>query len=263
MKKVFYILLIHFILLLGFTSILVFKKKEYKVVVGLSTIPDREDKVVKSIDSLLSQTYKPEKIILTICKKYKRFPDKRFDKTVLDKYKDNDLLIINEIDNDYGPISKLFGILDYYENNNIKLKNTMILICDDDVMYKTDMIERFYNRFILNSKRCYSFYVSHNYANNCNVAFGADGIAVSANKLGNIKSFYQKCIEYDPRLFYHDDLVISKYLSIKNCEIVKLSYKNYGLVYIPVFGNVHSLNGLMDELSRYSLNRIKIPKFTL
>ena len=62
-------------------------------------------------------------------------------------------LIINRVDEDYGPITKLFGAL---LNNNIP-DNTALLICDDDIHYKKDFVKLIYNEYKKNTDKIYSY----------------------------------------------------------------------------------------------------------
>ena len=90
---------------------------ENKYIISFTTIPTRLKNIHLTIDSLLNQIVMPEKIILNMPKIYSL----RF-KTSVDIISVNELLkkyqnkiIINYLDEDYGPGTKLLGLL----NNNI------------------------------------------------------------------------------------------------------------------------------------------------
>ena len=96
-------------------------------IVSLTTIPTRINFIEKTIKSLVEQTLKPSKIILNIPKKYNfRFKgslDYSIVKKKLGKYKND--VIINNITEDYGPGSKILGLL---ENKILKDEHTLSLI---------------------------------------------------------------------------------------------------------------------------------------
>ena len=101
-------------------------------------------------------------------------------------------------------------------------------------------------------------YFIYNPTNKCKVGFGADGFALNSNILNNIKLFYDQCMKLNNNLFYHDDLVISKYLSIHGYNIEKLKVKKGDKLIYDQLVDISSLNKLDNELSRYNLNKIKI-----
>jgi len=95
-------------------------------VVSLTTIPSRLEDIGQTIRSLEMQVVKPQKIILNIPEKYNRF--KETVQTLPDFITNNPLVYVNKIREDYGPATKMLGILE------LDLKpSTVVLICDDDV----------------------------------------------------------------------------------------------------------------------------------
>lgn len=65
----------------------------------------------------------------------------------------NDNLIINRTNEDYGPITKLLGTL---LNKNIP-NDACILICDDDIPYYKDFVKLIYNEYTKNKNIIYSY----------------------------------------------------------------------------------------------------------
>jgi hypothetical protein len=261
MTKIIYILLIHFLLLLIFTSYMVLRKKDYPIIVGLTSFPGREKSIGKSINTILKQTKLPDKIIISICHDYKRFPNILYDERYLEKYKNNEKILIHKCQ-DYGPMTKLFGILDYYNNKKIKLKNSLIILMCDDCIYKPWVIEKIHERFKLNPKRAYCYSLNYNYANKCDVIDGNSAPSLNSNMTKNMMNYYNSCIEYDHRLFSSSDLVFSKYLVQYNYELVKLTPKKGIGIYSPIPGSKNSISCQSDELSIIVLKKIKIPKFS-
>tara|TARA_R110002074_G_scaffold8841_9_gene35823 strand:+ start:5256 stop:6011 length:756 start_codon:yes stop_codon:yes gene_type:complete len=97
-----------------------------KYVVSLTTIPSRLSKLQPVLDSYLSQSIKPEKIILNIPREYMRFPGKQIQVPDYGPH-----VLINRTPEDYGPATKLLGTL------GLKLDpDTIIIVSDDDNVKK-------------------------------------------------------------------------------------------------------------------------------
>ena len=104
------------------------------IYVSLTTIPQRLKNLNQSIESLLKQTRKPDKIFINIPLKYRRFSNTIEDKQI-PKF-DNSIVEITRCE-DCGPGTKLLGSLDKLK------KNSLIILADDDHSYEDYMIEKF------------------------------------------------------------------------------------------------------------------------
>ena len=101
------------------------------IYVSVTTIPQRIKTINKSIESLINQTVKPDKIFINIPKIYKRFEK---------KIEDNEVPNFPEIVevtrcNDFGPGTKLLGSINKID------KNSLLILADDDHVYDNFMIE--------------------------------------------------------------------------------------------------------------------------
>ena len=105
------------------------------IYVSLSTIPSRIKNLTKSVESLLNQTQKPDKIFINIPYKYKRFSEVVEDSEI-PKFKSRNIEITRC--QDFGPGTKLLGSLEKLK------KNSLIILADDDNIYEDYMIEKFY-----------------------------------------------------------------------------------------------------------------------
>ena len=91
------------------------------------------------------------KVLLNIPYKFKKTDEEYIiPDNIKELEKDN--LIINRLDEDYGPITKLFGAL---LNNNIP-DNSALLICDDDIHYKIDFVNYLYKEYVKDDTKIYS-----------------------------------------------------------------------------------------------------------
>ena len=171
------------------------------IYVSLSTIPQRVKNINLSVDSLLKQTKKPDKIFINIPNKYQRF-DEMVNDNQIPKFSDSRVEITRC--EDCGPGTKLLGSLDKLN------KNSLLILADDDHIYEDYMIEKFYYFYSRAPNNAYSFYVHP--LGNFGVGQGADGFAINTNHLDGIKIFYDKIVKNYKELFLYDDLWISYFL---------------------------------------------------
>ena len=112
-----------------------------KYYIHLSTIQPRFPYLNGVINSWLNQNVKPEKIVITTSTTDSRYTSHE----ILDQY-NNDNIIIQIIDVDYGPNNKIIGALKFYESLEDK-DNVYIIICDDDILYNEKTI-KLYKEYI-------------------------------------------------------------------------------------------------------------------
>ena len=171
------------------------------IYISLTTIPQRIKHLNKTIESLLKQSQKPDKIFINIPLKYKRF-NEIIDDDQIPKF-DDKIIEITRCE-DYGPGTKLLGSLNKLE------KNSLIILADDDNIYEDYMIEKFYHYYSIAPENAYSFYVHP--LGNFGIGQGADGFAINTNHLKGIKKFYDIVVKDYRELFLYDDLWISYFL---------------------------------------------------
>ena len=171
------------------------------IYVSLTTIPQRIKSIKKSIDSLINQTQKPDKIFINIPTKYRRFSETIQDDQI-PKFSNDSVEIIRC--DDFGPGTKLLGSLEKLS------KNSLVILADDDNIYENYMIEKFYYYYCLSPNNAYSFYVHP--LGNFGIGQGADGFAINTNCLDGIKKFYDFVVKDYKELFLYDDLWISYFL---------------------------------------------------
>ncbi|HJO77117.1 MAG TPA: hypothetical protein QF874_00565 [Pelagibacteraceae bacterium] len=182
------------------------------IYVSLTTIPQRIKNLYKSVESLLKQTQKPDKIFINIPNKFKRFEETINDDEI-PKF-DNKIVEITRCE-DCGPGTKLLGSLDKLK------KDSLVILADDDNIYEDYMIEKFFYFYSIAPNNSYSFYVHP--LGNFGIGQGADGFAINTNHLDGIKKFYETVVKNYKELFLYDDLWISYFLRfIKKNKILSL-----------------------------------------
>ena len=171
------------------------------IYVSISTIPQRLKNLNETVDSLLKQTQKPNKIFINIPYKYERFSE-IIEENQIPKF-NSDIVEITRCE-DCGPGTKLLGSLNKLNNDSL------IILADDDNIYEDYMIEKFYYYYSIAPNNSYSFYVHP--LGNFGIGQGADGFAINTNHLSGIKNFYDKIVKNYKELFLYDDLWISYFL---------------------------------------------------
>jgi len=217
-----------------------------KIYVSLTSIPPRQKHLPSIIESLLKNSVLPEKIIINICKKYDRYLNETVDLTLLEKYKNNKLIIINLIDTDYGPITKIFGYLDELLKLD-DLDNRYILTADDDLLYKPNFIEAFINKNKLDNNSIFTGY-TENRGKKFDTCFGADGILIKLSYLHKIREYANFLINKEIKFKYHDDFILSSYFYLNNIKTLRV-------------GNVSRYNSKESDYScndEYSLTNYEL-----
>ena len=182
------------------------------IYVSLTTIPSRVKNLYKSVESILKQTHKPNKIFINIPNKYKRF-EETIENNQVPQFNDPSVEITRC--NDFGPGTKLLGSLNKFK------KNSLVILVDDDHVYENYMIEKFNYFYSKAPENAYSFYVHP--LRNFGVGQGADGFAINSNFLQGINKFYDTVVKENKDLFIHDDLWTSFFLFyVKKVKILSL-----------------------------------------
>ncbi len=129
-----------------------FNNSNDNIYITLTTIPERLANLwfYKNLKYLMNLNG-DFKVVLNIPYKWKKTGEEYIIPDNIRKLEKNNL-IINRVDKDYGPITKLFGAL---LNDNIP-DNSCLLICDDDIVYKSDFVISLYNEYIKDDTKIYS-----------------------------------------------------------------------------------------------------------
>lgn len=105
-----------------------------RIVCSLTTIPQRYELLPKTIESLQAQTVQPSVIYIHVApetmKKSRQDIDKL--KSIVSRYPN---VVVNVIETDLGPITKVIPVLPLIQDDD------KVVLVDDDVVYKPDMIE--------------------------------------------------------------------------------------------------------------------------
>jgi hypothetical protein len=220
------------------------------IYVSITTIPQRIKSLGKSINSLLNQSKKPDKVFINIPYKYRRFSETIKDHEI-PKF-DNSIVEITRCE-DYGPATKLLGSIDKLE------KNSLIILFDDDHIYENYMIEKFSHFYTKSPNNAYSFYVHP--LGKFGIGQGADGFGINTNYLNGIKDFYNKVVKDYKELFLHDDLWISYFLYFfKKNKVLSLQNhlkKDKDGKFSPIYKKHIVASGLVETYGENLIEAVK------
>ena len=204
-----------------------------KVVISLTTLPTRLDKLLVTLKSLNNQTVPPDEIYLTLPINCERLNMKYTD--ITDQVKN--LCTIVKIDQDYGPITKIVGAL-----KKEKDPDTIIITVDDDIIYPPTLIEDLmywhgkYPDSALGSSGLaigsypfrYSLIFNQEHQNHwftmkpssrrnkTDIIYGYAGALYKRYMFPSYSDLYDELLSYcmeDRDLFLNDDVVLSCYLN--------------------------------------------------
>ncbi len=121
-----------------------------KIIVSVTTTPDRIKHLYKIIKNILKQTQYIDKIYINL-----PYYSKNDEKYIVPEklYNIDERVYINRIDEDYGPATKLYPTL-----LKERGKNTIIITIDDDKIYDKRMIELLVREYRMNPYQVYGYY---------------------------------------------------------------------------------------------------------
>ena len=200
-----------------------------KVVISMTTIPSRINRLKPTITSLLDSSKRVDKIYLNIPK----ISCKGVLYHIPNWLKSLKNIEINYIEKDFGPATKLIPIL-RKEN-----KKTIIIVIDDDVIYGTKMVENYIKTFYLRGKKealtifgsniengeiCEEWpgFVSYRGGTYVSILKGHDSFLVTPEMFSsNVFNF-----DIAPKeCFWVDDIWFSGWLKYNNVKIYSLGFQ--------------------------------------
>lgn len=218
-----------------------------KVVVSLTTIPDRIDKMGPTLCSILTQTKRVDEIRINV--PYRSMKGDKYN--IPDGLKGLKYVKIYRVKKDLGPATK---VLPTAADEN---PHTKIIVVDDDNLYGSKLVENLVKVFkarkekdvITNygsnidtgsARRIYDFYKGGN--KHVDVLFGCGGYILTPSMLPPGVYNYD---DAPKDVFYVDDNWISGWLSLNNVKIYLMGMR-YGCTFFPslkCFGTISLSDG--------------------
>lgn len=203
-------------------------KTKLRIVVSLTTTPYRIDKIQATLDSMLQQSVKPDKIYLNIPYYLKRDNLEYKIPGWLQNYPGINIVRTE----DYGPITKLLPTLQYEQD-----PQTIIITIDDDVWYPKHVVRDLVD-FMLKTKNSAATPVHISFALNADLQFtnikykyqhaSKTRLVIGAAGVAYRRSFFAG--DFAPTITnlpntckLSDDLIISLYLASKRIDIQQVA----------------------------------------
>jgi hypothetical protein len=123
-----------------------------RVIVSLSTLPDRISNLVPTLESMLNQTRVPDEIVLAI----PEFSLRQKTRYVIPKYLDSYSKVrVLQCARDWGPATKFIPVIQ--EELAANRGDTLIMVVDDDRIYPPDALEIYlhYHRELPDGSLCF------------------------------------------------------------------------------------------------------------
>ena len=206
-------------------------------IISVTTIPSRIHHLYNRCKELLEQTYPASKIILNIPKKCRRTGETYIIPENLIKFLNSVENTVINYTKDYGPATKLLGLIHYKELSKLP-ENTIIIVIDDDMKYPKNLLEKYNIAYNIDKNKIYSFGGGQIISYDDKLPM----IAWKKNKIINFIEgylswsisikYFKKCIndffkiQYMPKqVFLADDLYLSNIISKHRITMNKLDSK--------------------------------------
>ncbi len=244
-------------------SLPILSDKKRSVYISLTTIPTRfiSDEFTKVINNLCQPGV--DLIIIALAKTYKRTfeYDENIYKEKINNFEDDFKGKVKIIQtDDYGPGTKLLGLLEFNNTTPFLNNDDLIIVLDDDMYYSDNLVNIHRTAFLeydcdfcacdqkmLKEWRTYVLHDKNElyYNNYITKLYGWLSFSFKYSVLSNLRTHYQELVTKYPTINYHDDLMFTLY-----CKIYKL--KGIGTT-IPTF-KYYLAKTELDDLNNLRTN---------
>lgn len=216
------------------------------LIVSITTLPSRIAEMRPSLESLLANRQRPDKIFVPLPAISLR---EKCGYTLPDFLRSSDfcgdIIDVVPVERDWGPGTKLLGAL------NRLLADTCLVVADDDVRYRPDFLHGLATAQAADHGASFSY---HTYINDgVTIGQGCDGFSFWTPNLDGIAAFAATYVKDTPLLF-HDDLWISFFLATRGIAIKEIHRPDGQPVY-DITHQINPLNMLSGEFARGTIRR--------
>lgn len=236
------------------------------VIVTLTTIPSRLYNILPTIESIINQEIAPDEIVLSLPLESKREPKPNqdpYDKNTIKKIFNKTNITILRCNIDYGPATKLLGLLEREKTKNLSPDDEgLIITLDDDKIYGKETTKNLlegWNRnkncvvarkgsIIIQLSKDSESYLSNktrldkldrqketliignsiDVDTSCSIIFGTGGVLYRSSFFKNDIFYYEENNKKYPRkeMFSRDDILFSGYLGKNGITKKIIKFKN-------------------------------------
>ncbi len=240
-----------------------------KVAVGLTTIPERLGQMDTTIQSLLHQTYPIDAIIVSV-PYYSARRDQVYDMSkISDNVKSN---VHIHRTHDYGPATKVVGLMEYVNLIKQPGEEWWIMWCDDDNKYNRHTVETYVEKLNMypHSAVCVASFEKHvaystHDGDSKGTLEGFAGVMCRYNDMPDLslaykpvtaEMYHHQMTSIEKDMFHSDDYTISYYLRRHGINLIKVSTSKYNWkiaieTEVKDASNNNGLHLLQDHLATY------------
>ena len=217
------------------------------MIVSFTTIPTRIYDSWIALDSLLNQDYQADKILINLPKYHARTGKRYAIPGVISGHPEyNKRFEVNHCDTiDYGPVMKIFGTVKYLKERNYP-DDTVIVYCDDDVIYPKAMLSSYANLGNESAWALGAFNFSpvsegeeitgvrgHGYNSQVIEAFAGIRVTLGMFK-DDFEDYIKACVckdngQHRSAIKYSDDVMMSNYYTKNSIPLRSVRRKNYDI----------------------------------
>lgn len=200
--------------------------------ISLTTTPARffDPEFMTVLDNLSRQSVKPTKIFVSYCRTYRRTfesHDKQSIKQRIKYIKSKHPLVRVIRTKDYGPATKILGLLEHNKSENFLKDTDLIVVLDDDMLYSSTMLmshmycNQLYGcdvsavdqQFIIQRWDPYKFKSSDIFYKTGyqGLLYGWLSFGIMYRATNRLLSYWEAMVKRYPDIWYHDDLLFTMY----------------------------------------------------
>ena len=219
------------------------------VVLSVTSLPSRIGRIRPCLESLLSGTRRPDKIIVSLpFYSTREKTEYRIPEFLQDQNFCGDVVEVVRVDSDWGPGTKLLGALPF-----VSEKSCLVLV-DDDVTYRPNFLQNIADAQLNEHDVSFSYFTYR--VRGITIGQGCDGFSFWKPNLFGISDFFRRYVS-GTDLVLHDDFWISIFLASKHIRIKPLNHLvgPDDTIYLQSFDDRNSLRYLTGAYSRKLLQK--------
>lgn len=195
------------------------------LIVGVTSLPSRLGGAAPALLSIAAQDRRPDRLVLSLPyhsvregRDYQLPPELR---CVLE---DHPWIEVNWVDEDYGPGTKLLGVLQWL---NVNLdggrEDDVLMVLDDDHSYHPFALSELLTEQLARHATCVCSFFAY-FCRGLMIPQGADIVAfrLGGDFSANLVEYHRKFVSGDSACFVVDDLWVAMFLRLSGFEVVSL-----------------------------------------
>lgn len=236
------------------------------LVVGVTSLPSRLCGAAPALLSIAAQDRRPDRLVLSLPYRSQREGrDYQLPQELCSLLKAHPWIEVNWVDEDYGPGTKLLGVLQWLETNlDGGRDDDVLMVLDDDHSYHPFALGELLREQQSRGASCVCSFFAY-FCRGLMIPQGADIIAfrLGGDFSANLVEYHRKFVSGDSACFIVDDLWVAMFLRLSGFEVVSLRDKivQRGLEMVYTRTSNANVEALMDLSGESRRDRATIRAF--